>query len=292
MAEFAPQYPRTNEGWVIFPDDQDQRREVFVHEVMEHPAKANLWMLQSIIEYVSEPGDSVMDIMAGTGSILIGAGMDRRVICVELEEQYYKLILASLDNIAQYLDYAKDIVTIIHGDCRHILPLPANHIIFSPPYAKQRIGKTPKEHQESTRQLAGTYQDSIDEYQADPRNLGNLNKFLFNQEMEKVYNLCYQSIIPGGTLTVIIKDYIEKQKRVNLSNWVIRSCLKAGFENTDWFKREALGTGFLKLWRSRGMRTVDDEDIIIFGKPPELTSGVVDQAIEVIKEHNKEPAHV
>jgi len=259
--EFAPQYPKSDEGWIIFPDDQDFRKSLFVQEVMPHPAKANLYMLQSIIEWVSEPGESIMDITAGTGSIMIASNMGRNVFCVDIEEHYYKLMLESHAKMVH-----KDVITIVNADCRDLLPLPISHIIFSPPYAKQRIGKPPKNHQESTRQLAGTDQDSIDESQQNPKNLGNLNKFLFNQEMEKIYKLCYQSIIPPGTLTVIIKDYIVNQKRVSLSSWVIRACIRVGFENIGWFKREALGTGFLKLWRSRGMETVDDEDIITFRK--------------------------
>lgn len=259
--EFAPDYPRSDEGWIIFPNDQELRRSIFAEGTMKHPAKADLYMLQSIIEWMSEPGETIMDIMAGTGSIMIAASMDRRVVCLDIEELYTNLMMESCSK-----SFSKKGTIIICGDCRKLLPLPVNHIIFSPPYAKQRIGKTPKKHQESTRQLAGTYQDSIDEYQQHPRNLGNLNRFLFNQEMEKIYKLCYQSIIPPGTLTIIIKDYIENQKRVSLSGWVIKTCIRIGFENIGWFKREALGTGFLKLWRSRGMETVSDEDIIVFRK--------------------------
>lgn len=260
--ELAPTYPKNDKGWILFPDDQDFRKSIFPQEVMSHPAKANLYMLLDIIQWVSKPGERLMDITAGTGSLMIGATIDRKILCMDIEENYYNLMVRSKENMEN-----KDNIIVLHGDCRNLLPLPVNHIIFSPPYAKQRIGKTPKEHQESTRQLAGTYEDSIDEYQECPRNLGNLNRFLFNQEMEKIYKLCYQSIIPPGTLTVIIKDYIEKQKRVSLSGWVIKACIRIGFENIGWFKREALGTGFLKLWRSRGMATVSDEDIITFRKP-------------------------
>lgn len=261
MIEFGSTYSKNDKYWIVFPDDQSLRKSIFPQDVMPHPAKANLYMLLDIIQWVSEPGELLMDITAGTGSLMIGAILDRKVLCMDIEEGYYDLMVRSKEGMEN-----KDNIIVLHGDCRTLLPLPVNHIIFSPPYAKQRIGKTPKKSQESTRQLAGTYEDSIDEYQQHPRNLGNLNRFLFNQEMEKIYKLCYQSIIPPGTLTVIIKDYIENQKRVSLSSWVMKTCIRCGFENIGWFKREALGTGFLKLWRSRGMATVSDEDIIIFRK--------------------------
>ena len=231
-----------------------------------HPAKANLYLLQSIVEYVSEMGETIMDIMAGTGSIMVAAGMDRRVICMDIEEGFYRLMVKSLDLIATTLPYARDVITVIHGDCRSVLPMPTNHIIFSPPYA-QILTTRKAGTKDSTKQLAGDTGKGgswTPDYSAHPKNVARLNKFLYNQEMEKIYKLCYQSIIPGGTLTIIIQDYIHQQQRVNLSNWVMRSCLKAGFEHAGWFKKLALGTGFKKLWRSRGMEVVSDEDILVF----------------------------
>lgn len=59
---FAEQYPRTNEGWIIFPKDRigGPRQELFPPEVMEHVAKYNFAMIESIIEYTTKPGDTII----------------------------------------------------------------------------------------------------------------------------------------------------------------------------------------------------------------------------------------
>ena len=262
--EFAPGFDHTEEGWVIFPEDASFRKDIFPPEVMGHPAKANIYMIESILNYVSKPGDIVMDPMSGTGTILVALTMNRGVIAIEIEELYLQLQKQALELMMPGLD--NPYVLLLHGDCRKFLPLNANHIVFSPPYAA--ILKSNPLKAASTRSLAGsTYEDSIQHYSTSADNVGNLSRFLYNQAMEDVYQKCYQSLPSGGTLTVILKDYIEEQKRVFLSDWLQRVCIRAGFDQVDWFKRQSLGTGFLQLWRSRGMETVSDEDIVVFRRP-------------------------
>ena len=264
--EFAPRYPRNGKGWVIFPKDRigGPRQELFPPEAMEHVAKYNFAMIESIIEYTTKPGDTIMDIMAGTGSIMIGALVDRNIICIELEKTYYDMLFQAKRIIEPA---TKNTILILCGDCRDFLPVPTNHIIFSPPYSQILKSKKPisEDFKEKWKTMGHSHGHQAD-YSANPRNVGNLNRFLYNQAMERIYKLCYGSIIPGGTMTVILKDYIEGGKRVYLSDWLIRTCVKIGFENIDWFKREATGSGYQDLWRSRGYSVVSDEDIVIFSK--------------------------
>jgi hypothetical protein len=85
--------------------------------------------------------------------------------------------------------------------------------------------------------------------------------------MAKVYDLCYQSLVPGGTMTVILKDYMRKGERQYLSRWLFKTAERAGFEPWLWYKRYSQGAGFLKLHKSKGNTVVEDEDIIILRKP-------------------------
>lgn len=263
-SEFAPNYTRNKQGWIVFPDDPGWRRAIFPPEAMEHSAKAPPGLIVSIAEYVSEPGETLLDPMAGSGTIMLAALIGRNVICIEIEDIYQKGLLMAKENIQ--LD-TKSTIMILQGDCRDFLPIPVNHIIFSPPYAQILTTKKGPER-DSTKSLAGAKGDSdgswSPNYTKNPRNIGRLNRFLYNQTMENVYKFCYDSIIPGGTMTVILKDYTKQGKRVYLSDWLIRTCVGFGFENIAWFKRDAPGTGFLKLWRSRGYATVSDEDIVVF----------------------------
>jgi len=259
---FAPEWPRNEKGWILFPKDTAGgiRQALFPPEAMQHPAKYNFAMIESIIDYVSNPGDTIMDIMAGTGTIMIAALSGRSVVCIEIEKVYHDIMIQAKEVIAPAADRS---ITILHGDCRDFLPIPVNHIIFSPPYAAILKTKTTVDEKWKTMHRSHVRQSA---YSGDMRNVGNLNKFLYNQAMEKIYGLCYQSILPGGTLTVIIKDYIQNSERVYLSKWVIKVCKSFGFIEKDWFKREATGSGYQDMWRSKGKATVDDEDIIIMRK--------------------------
>ncbi len=257
---FAPGYPRNEEGWVLFPKDAagGLRQKLFPPEAMAHPAKYNFSMIEEIIEYVSEPGDTIMDIMAGTGTIMIAALSGRNVICIEIEKPYQEVIKEARKTIGIATNNS---IVVLEGDCRDFLPVPTNHIIFSPPYAM--ILKTKTAVDEKWKTMHRSHKDQ-NLYSGNMLNVGNLNKFMYNQAMEKIYGLCYDSVLPGGTMTVVIKDYINNGKRVYLSSWVIRVCSGLGFIQTDWFKRESTGSGYQDMWRSKGGVTVDDEDIIIF----------------------------
>jgi len=257
---FAPNYPRNAEGWIQFPDDPGWRRDIFPPGVMEHPAKFPLGLVKSIIEYVSEPGETIMDIMAGTGSTMIGALIGRNIICIELEEWYQELIQMGKENIELT---ASGWITLLKGDCRDFLPIPVNHIIFSPPYAQILKGKGMDD--EKWKSMSHSHRHQGD-YSTNPRNVGNLNRFIYNQVMEKIYGLCYDSVLPGGTMTVVLKDYMKQGERVYLSSWLKKVCLRFGFSVFAWYKREAMGSGYQDSWRSKGVTTVDDEDIVVFRK--------------------------
>ena len=259
-------YPVDENGLILYPDDSEWRRSIFPEKVFRHPAKANLHIISDVVDYTTEPGDTVMDIMAGTGSIMIAAMRDRRVVCIELEEGYQKLLFEGRQRIEELYPDARDIITILCGDCRDFLPIPVNHILFSPPYSScMNIRKVRKQKEGADDYLVEQDRQMM-EYSKHPRNLSKLNTFLYNQTMERIYKLCWQSILPGGTLTIIIKDRIENGERVYLSKWVDKVCRGIGFTLFGWFKWKAPGSGFTNIARSQGRLVVDDEDIILYRK--------------------------
>jgi len=77
--QFAPEYDLNEQGWIKFPPDSDYRKRMFPPEVNTHPAKANVYLVQAIIEYVSEPDDILMDIMAGNAAYGLEKAIDTTV---------------------------------------------------------------------------------------------------------------------------------------------------------------------------------------------------------------------
>lgn len=260
---FAPTYPKTPEGWIQFPDDVKYRKSMFPAEVMKHYAKFHMYLEQAIIDYTTNPGDTVLDPMSGTGTLMMAALVGRTVICIEIEKEYHKMqqrVLAHLRS--KYPDMSNCVL--IQGNCKLVLPIPCNHIIFSPPYAAAlKPPKTVSKFQ------TDKYHVSEEEYQIYAKTTGNVglvNTFLYNQTMGNVYKLCYQSLIPGGTMTTVTKDITENGKRTYLSRWIERVCTQMGFQLEDHFKHKIMGGPYQDIRRAAGLDTIDDEDVEIFRK--------------------------
>ena len=137
VKEFAPEYERNEKGWIKFPADSAYRKSIFPEEVNKHPAKANVYLIQSIIEYVSEEGQVLIDIMAGTGTLMVGALIGREIICVEISEVFHDIQNKALAKLEQIAPGISDHIMLINLPCQQYLPIPnlADHIIFSPQYA-------------------------------------------------------------------------------------------------------------------------------------------------------------
>lgn len=234
-----------------FPSDISYRKATFAEGVMDHPAKANLFLVEECIKYLSEPGDVVMDVMAGSGSILLGLKLNRHVVAIELQEHYSDLILESAVKMG-----VKPLILV--GDCTAILPLAGiQAIIFSPPYAAT-MAIPSKARPESREQ----YQ----QYASGVGNIGMMKPFEYSLKMRQIYGLCLESLKPGGYLALIIKDYYSGTlQEIGWRAW--QTLLRVGFQHQDWFRWMPPGTQFKADHRKLGHRVVEDEHIIIVRKP-------------------------
>jgi len=121
-------------GWETF----------FTEESITHPAKMNLELLRWIIETYTEPGEVILDPMAGTGSTIILASiLGRRGIAVEYEPKFCEMIRANiLLAERQAILTAKGRMTCIQGDARELSKLfsEADAVVTSPPYEGSYLG--------------------------------------------------------------------------------------------------------------------------------------------------------
>lgn len=78
------------EGGVLvrLANDARLRKKLFTAEAGVHPAKGHLGLWEAIIERYTEPGQWVLDPMAGIGGTLTAALMGRNVVTVELEHHF------------------------------------------------------------------------------------------------------------------------------------------------------------------------------------------------------------
>jgi len=259
---FAEHRERNDQGWLMYPRDVSFRRSVgFAEESFQHPAKANLHLIQDLVEYLSQPGDRVMDITAGTGSVLVACKLERRAIAIDLNSEYVSWMRKSaqqmLLNPADYI--------ILEGDCRDYLPLPCQAIIFSPPYS-QVMGSTGGIMSRDKAMM-----EQYSRYQSDysnPKNLGNLPAFRFNYAMRAIYQKCWDSLEPGGHLALLIKDTAAPGRKTNPLGWNhVQMLGQAGWETVEWLQWASPGTLFRAMHQAAGHHTIDSEHIIICRRP-------------------------
>ena len=266
MTDFGKGYDKTKEGWILFPKrDVERRRTLFPQEVFNHPAKANMTLIDEIVRCTTNQGDIILDPFGGTGTVMIAALQGRGVTTIEIEEGYQKLLQQIHSEWLDTPDIAKDLGRIIQlrGDCRQLLPVPCDHVIFSPPYSIALGKSTGLTKREGATDRA---MEHWGEYSKHSQNLGQLNPFLFARAMDKVYEGLAMSIPPGGNMTVITKDITREGYRVFLSEECIKTCNKVGFKLKEWHKWETGGSAQAKIMKSKGAYVVVDEDILIFRK--------------------------
>jgi len=247
----------TLEHPVILPYPRDALRyKYFVRESNQHQAKMELRTFKRLVEMFTKPGDTILDPMSGVGTVHFAKYMGRNSIAVEIVPGFVELQrmnLESLEKVFQTGNFFRDFDsfgwdstdntgthTILEGDNRRFLPLdnPVEAVIFSPPYgslwsfsAKGRESKVSQE------------KNYVVGYDDNPQNIGNMKNYRqYLTAMKIVYQKCLQSLVPGGILVTVVKDYIQGGKRIPCSTDNLRMCIQAGLIPYMWLYRDASQT--------------------------------------------------
>lgn len=264
--DFAAQYPKNGKGHIVFPKDAPLRHTLWDDDAFVHPAKLNMYLFEEIVEYVSVPGQTILDPFGGIGTMMLATLKGRNVITIELNPEFYQM---ALNAWAKYFipKAPTGMLIALSGDNRDYMPMSCDHIITSPPYGSTLNFTVKNEAQVDM--FGGSKRAALaaEKYSADPRNYGNLNDFRYGIDINKLLKKCFDSLTPGGTLTWITQDLMRGGQREELANKSMLECVRVGFQFENWWKREQLGTGFKRSMVSKGIVCVDDEDIIQMRKP-------------------------
>jgi DNA modification methylase len=114
----------------------------FPKEAVAHPAKANLNLINFLIEKFTKPGSIVLDPMAGTYSTCVLAALSGRIgIGVDIEDKFYQWGLKAKEIVEKTSTLtAKGEIIVLKGDARKLSELLSkiqpSTIITSPPYLR------------------------------------------------------------------------------------------------------------------------------------------------------------
>ena len=124
---------------ICFPQDTTERKKWFKAASFSHPAKMHLSLQLYLIEHYTQPGDTILDPMFGSGSLLVACALGRNVIGIELEQKFVDMAKANWEKIksqGSMLGYTMGEATILQGDARQLPEVLADSCIFSPPFAE------------------------------------------------------------------------------------------------------------------------------------------------------------
>jgi DNA modification methylase len=116
----------------------------FLEHAVPHPAKMNTNLLEFLIKKYTREGDTILDPMAGTGSLGVVASLHgRNAIQVELEPRFYEWMEKARENVEKHPTLTpKGRIINILGDARRLSELlgTVDTVITSPPYADTCLG--------------------------------------------------------------------------------------------------------------------------------------------------------
>ncbi|KAA3613324.1 MAG: hypothetical protein DWQ05_17700 [Calditrichaeota bacterium] len=185
--------------------------------VLLHPAKFPEDLIERYIKNFTQPGDWVLDPMAGTGSALIAAKSCERKACgIELNPEFVNIANTRFEKPAE--------VRLIQGDAakhQSYKDIPAmDYCITSPPYwdmLRMRGAETQKKRKDAGLQRW---------YSENPHDAGNIADYqTFVDLLKDVYRLVAQKLKPDSYMTVIVKN-VKKQGVIYPLAWDIVAALK------------------------------------------------------------------
>lgn len=118
--------------------DTKERKQWFTAASFSHPAKMHLQLQMYLIEHYTKVGETILDPMGGSGTLLVGCALGRNVILVELEGKFCKMMEANWEKIRSLgpmLGCKMGEATILQGDARTLPELLVDKCVFSPPFA-------------------------------------------------------------------------------------------------------------------------------------------------------------
>ncbi len=108
---------------IKFKRDTSFRKQFFVPDSFAHPAKMDAQLLLWIVERYTSEGETILDPMAGSGTMMLACTLGRDVVLVELEGKFVRMCLNNLAEVRMrpQLGYSIGDCRILWGDARDIL---------------------------------------------------------------------------------------------------------------------------------------------------------------------------
>ncbi|WP_433530247.1 TRM11 family SAM-dependent methyltransferase [Micromonospora sp. CA-263727] len=264
---------------------RDLRRGRYTPESMKHPGKMLPTIARYAIRTYTNPGDLVLDPMAGIGTTVIEAmHLDRHGVGVEYEAEWVAHAAANIRHAAQAGATGRG--EIYHGDSTtlpSLLPASlhgrASLVITSPPYGPSTHGhvRTPGPRRGKVRKLHHKYGAGD--------NLAYRSHGQLADGFTAILAGCRTLLRPGGHVVVTARPYRRHGELIDIPGMVVAAGINAGLELVEECIALICGVrdgviipraSFFQQKNVRDAITAGDpqwlvqhEDVVIFKAPPQ-----------------------
>jgi hypothetical protein len=213
---------------------REQRRGRYTPESMNHPGKMLPAIARHLIATYTQPGDIVLDPMAGIGTTMVEAmHLGRQGIGVEYEPRWTAM---AADNIRlAQTQGATGTGEIVRGDARRLPALIPKGlygrvalVITSPPYGSSTHG-----HGRTPGRRRGKVGKINHSYGSDNTNLAYQNHDDLAAAFTQILTGCAAILQPGGHVAITARPYRHHGELIDIPGMVIAAGTNAGLRLED-----------------------------------------------------------
>lgn len=215
----------------------------FLYHAQPHPTKNNVNLVEYLVKKLTNPGETILDPFAGTGSTgVIAALHSRNAILVEIEPVFCQWIAEAAKRVEVMSTIShKGWIKIVCGDSTKLTKLLSDHgvndivdaMITSPPYTNRAA-----DHRVSKYRKGGLFPEEKLDYKPSNGNLETIPWDKYIVSLQKVYSEVYKVLRPGGIVAVIVKPFYRDGKVVDLPYYT-------------WLTLKATGYTLEKVYKNR-----------------------------------------
>lgn len=243
------------------------RKKLFTEESFFHKAKYNLYWLAELIHKYIPAGETILDPMGGSGSILLATLNGYPVVTGDLEPHWVHIQKENYRRIRQN-DLFVAPAEIHHWDATktQLAPGSVAHAVTSPPYFDMfsdwsRTDGIPLDGKTGPTGLAYGFSEG---------QIGNLHLYsAYLVAMRAVYQELFRVLPPGGKLILILGDRVKNRKRVHVTADNHALAMAVGFTYLATEQRHISPSQYrrLHLRQDPDYPLISEETAHVFQKP-------------------------
>jgi len=246
----------------------------FPREAVRHPAKANLHLIERLIELVSSPGDLILDPFAGTiSTCVVSVLMGREAVGVEIEQEYLGWGLEASKRVQEEIGRAFHVLRADASTIGNLLrPSSVDAVVTSPPYVlvslhagdpERRLKRVLRAGGDPRDFFGGLARNALRE-RSHRHDYYSLNRWMIL--MGNVLSGLWEVLRAGSLAAFVVRSRIRGGSLLELDSILASLGLEAGFRVEALYSAPAPKSLWANLLAKKGLRLPCEDRIIVLEK--------------------------